>query len=120
MRILGIIGAVLGVIAIFFAMYYIAVVIPTAESADAAMERILSSRDYNAMDSPFDNPAYKMNFELRSMKVDYGEYLMATGLLAFLLSIFPAIKKQKIAWIGVGLGLISLFIGAAYGTHMLS
>jgi len=120
MKILGIIGAALGVIAILFAFYYIGVIVPAANDADVAIEAFIANSSYSAESNPYDSPIYRELWTKRDMKVDYGEYLMLTGILAFLLSIVPAFKKRKIAWIGVGLGLVSLFIGAAYGTHMLS
>jgi len=55
-----------------------------------------------------------------SAATDFGAVVMLVGLLAFLLSIIPAIKKQNIAWSGVGLGAIKFFLGATYGTHMFS
>ena len=42
------------------------------------------------------------------------------GGIAVLLSLYPAIKKSKMGLIGMSLGIISFFIGAAYGTHMFS
>jgi hypothetical protein len=54
------------------------------------------------------------------LKTDLGIGVMFAGILGFLLSIFPAIKKQKIAWIGVLTGLVAFVIGAAFGTHMFS
>ncbi|MDC1266541.1 hypothetical protein N8Z75_01045 [Crocinitomicaceae bacterium] len=50
----------------------------------------------------------------------FGQLSLLLGGMAFLVSIFPAIKKNKFAIIGASLGLISFFIGAAYGTHMFS
>ena len=45
---------------------------------------------------------------------------IAMGGIAILLSLYPAIKKSKMGLIGITLGVISFFIGAAYGTHMFS
>ena len=117
MKILSVIGLGLGVVATFLALYLHFEIVPQADDADAAIERKMNSNTTR-------NETYYAEFrsfdEIRSQKIDYGEYTLLLGGLAFLVSIFPAVKRNKFAIIGASLGLISFFIGAAYGTHMFS
>jgi hypothetical protein len=59
-------------------------------------------------------------WEIADFGTNFAIGVMGLGLLAFIVSIIPAIKKEKIAWIGVGLSLVGFLIGAGYGTHMFS
>ena len=106
MRILSFIGLGLGAIAIFLALYLHFEIAPLAEYA----ESIEIQQD-----------ADKMLYDLYSaQRTFFGQLALLSGGLAFLVSIFPALKRNKFAIIGASLGLISFFIGAAYGTHMFS
>ncbi len=53
-------------------------------------------------------------------RMDYGTYLLFICPLGFLLSIYPAYKKNKFAIAGVVLSLVSFIVGAVEGTHMMS
>lgn len=50
----------------------------------------------------------------------YGYIEFAVGGLAFILGVIPAIKKEKIGWVAVVLGLVGFFLGASHCTHMFS
>ena len=116
MKIMGISGTVLGVVALMMGLYLHFVIAPAAYAADLNWEMANSLGNdnyYGSLQQMVDRAAL-------DAKTDFGIIVMGAGLLAFLVSLVPAIKKQKIAWIGVGLGLGVFFLGAAYGTHMFS
>ena len=115
MKVLGIIGVIVGVAAILMGCYLQFAVAPEALIADAADEVGMLLGD-----SYYGTPQQILNQTAMEAKTDVGEYTLLAGGIAFLLSIVPAVKKQKIAWVGVVCGLFALFIGAAYGTHMFS
>ncbi len=113
MKILGIIGAIVGAIAGILGGYLLFVLVPEAEIADARWTSVIDESYYGSIE-------HQMDLEAINAATDFGVVVMGAGLLAFLLSIVPAIKKHHIAWIGVALGAIMFFVGAAHGTHMFS
>ena len=117
MKILSYAGFGMALIAGVMALYLHFVIVPEANGADAAIERKINSNTTR-------NDVYYAEFrslnEIRSQKIEYGEYTLLLGGLAFLLSIYPAVKKNKYAMAGAAIGFVTLFIGAAYGTHMFS
>lgn len=115
MKILGIIGVVVGVLAVIMGAYLHFAIAPAADLAETVinLETSLSETYYGSAE-------HVLQRTIMGAKTDIGEYTLLVGGIAFLLSFVPAIKKQNFAWIGVVLGLIGLFIGAAYGTHMFS
>ena len=116
MKILGIIGTSLGIIAAISGAYLQFSLIPAAITADRNIDRAIDS--YGSM--YFGSPQHHLDIAAMSAKTDFAIVVMGIGLLSFLLSIVPAIKKQKLAWIGVGIGIVTFFLGAAHGTHMFS
>lgn len=114
MKILGIIGVVVGIVALLMGVYLEFSVAPAADSA-ALSDEIMSRGD-----AYWGSAAHVLNTNLMDAKLTIGQYTLLVGGGALLLSIVPAIKKQKIAWIGVVCGLFALLIGAAYGTHLFS
>lgn len=54
------------------------------------------------------------------LKTDMGIVTLFVGIGIFLISIFPVIKKQKLALIGSVGGVAAIMVGLAYGTHMFS
>lgn len=68
----------------------------------------------------FGSPQHHLDIATMNAKTDFAVVVMGLGLLAFLLSIVPAIKKRHIAWVGVGVSIITFFLGAAQRTHMYS
>ncbi|MFT6245493.1 MAG: hypothetical protein ACJA0U_000066 [Salibacteraceae bacterium] len=115
MKALGIIGVVVGIVALILGAYLHFSVVPAAEIAESADQLGAALGD-----SYFGSPEHHSNTDIMSAKIDIGEYTLLIGGVAFLLSIVPAIKKQKIPWIGVVCGLFAFFVGVAYGTHMFS
>lgn len=106
MRILSFIGLGVGAIAISLALYLQFEIAPNAEYAESI---------------DIQQDADQMLYDLYvGQQTSFGQLALLFGGLAFLVSIFPAIKRNKFAIIGASLGLISFFIGAAYGTHMFS
>jgi hypothetical protein len=107
----------LGVVATFLALYLHFEIVPQADGADASIERKINSNATR-------NEAYYAEFrsldEIKHQKIVYGTMVLLAGGLAFLVSIYPAVKKNKYAMVGAALGVITFFIGAAYGTHMFS
>lgn len=112
MKFLGIIGTATGALAAVLGLYLQFVLVPAAEIAESNFDNSHDIEAYfNSVQSTIDRAS--MN-----AVTDFGAVVMFAGLLAFLLSIVPAVKKQNIAWIGVILGAITFFLGAAHGTHM--
>lgn len=104
----------MGILAAGLAIYLHFIVVPDADKQELAIEM------HDVMMDDDDVSVYRALDEQRHRKIEYGEYTLLSGALAFLVSLFPAIKRNKFAIIGASLGLISFFIGAAYGTHMFS
>lgn len=116
MKILGIIGTSLGAVAAAMAGYLQFVLSSKAAAADKAIE---IQREVIG-DSFYGSAEHMQLLNDADATVDFGIYVLLIGGIAVVVSIVPAIKKISVAWIGVALGLISFFIGAAYGTHMFS
>tara|TARA_B100001939_G_scaffold147067_1_gene127436 strand:- start:85 stop:423 length:339 start_codon:yes stop_codon:yes gene_type:complete len=112
MKVLSFVGLGLGVLAAGLAIYLHFVVVPDVESKELSIEILSVMED--------DVSVYRAMDEQRRRKIEYGEYTLLLGALAFLVSVYPAIKRNKFALIGGVLGLAAFFIGAAYGTHMFS
>lgn len=108
MKVLAIIGFLISVLALGAGLYLQFVVVPRAEMAD--------SLSLSSLDSMLNESYFRVN----ELKTNLAILVMFTGLFSLLLSIYPAIKKNKLAWVGVLFSLISAIIGAAYGTHMFS
>lgn len=116
MKILGLIGTAIAGVAAVMAGYLHFVVAENSAIAD---------RKIDALADMFGGEAYRSSeyadlLDEKYFKTDFGTYVLLVGGVAVLLSLWPAIKKVKIAWIGVLLGLAAFFVGAAYGTHMFS
>ena len=116
MKILSYAGLGLGVLAAGLAIYLHFVIVPDVESKELALE--IQSAMMNDEDDNI--KVLRAKLEEGRRKIEYGEYTLLLGALAFLVSVYPAIKRNKFALIGGVLGLAAFFIGAAYGTHMFS
>lgn len=116
MKTLGFISVALAILATLCGIYLQFVVVPSAEVAEASIENLrqLGGENYHEL------AEYRTNLDIMDAVVPVGTFTMALGFLTFIISIVPALKKQKIAWIGVILGLAVGFLGAAHGTHMFS
>lgn len=127
MKKVALIGFILSVAFLSFALYLHFVVAPAAgiaESKDqAALEAINNTSISNSneiADAYYKSPERMKLFETMEMKTDYGIYTLLGSILPFLLCAVAAFKKQKIAYLGLILSLTAFFIGAAYGSHMFS
>ncbi len=116
MKALGIVGVAMGALAIALGLYLQFVLVPAADDAEVNWDLAISM----GQDNYFGSIQHAADMDAIDAKVDFGAIVMGGGLLAFLLSVLPAIRKNHVAWIGVGTGLITFFMGAAYGTHMFS
>lgn len=116
MKILGIIGTCIAGIAAIMAGYLHFVVAENSAIADRKIDALSELFGGEAYRSPM----YAELLDEKYFKTDFGAIVLLVGAVAVLICLLPAIKKVKIAWIGVLLGLISFFVGAAYGTHMFS
>lgn len=116
MKTLGTIGMALGVLSGLMGLYLQFVLIPASDVAESNWNVAISSNN----DAYFNSLQHRNDLEIMGFADDFGAVLLFSGLLAFLLSIFPAIKQQRVAWIGVVLGIACFFLGAAYGTHMFA
>ncbi len=113
MKILAIIGTFVGIVAITAALYLQFSVVDAAAIAESTL---FGSHE----ESWYGTAEHTAALDAMNWKTDLGILVMFGGLLALVMSIIPAIKKQKIAWLGVLTGLAAAAIGAAYGTHMFS
>jgi hypothetical protein len=127
MKKVALIGFILSVAFLSFALYLHFVVAPAAGIAEskeqAALEAINNTSISNSneiRDAYLQSPERIKLFETMEMKTDYGIYTLLGSILPFLLCAVAAFKKQKIAYLGLILSLTAFFIGAAYGSHMFS
>jgi hypothetical protein len=120
MKKLSLIGFVLSVIVLLFAVYIHFVVVPDAAIAESELDQIIEMNANDMSLSYFELPGYADAFARMEAKVDYSSILLLCSILPFLLCIVPVFKKNKLAIVGVLFSLIAFFIGAAYGTHMFS
>ena len=127
MKKVALIGFILSVAFLSFALYLHFVVAPAAGIAEskeqAALDAINNTSISNSneiADADYKSPERMKLFETMEMKTDYGIYTLLGSILPFLLCAVAAFKKQKIAYLGLILSLTAFFIGAAYGSHMFS
>ncbi|MCR9171006.1 MAG: hypothetical protein NXI10_00825 [bacterium] len=116
MKVLGVLGVIAGVIAASVALHLHFIY---AKAVDLLEKEVTANIDEKGLEY-LQSDEYREMFELIDYKTDYGIIVMLLGVVAVLISIYPAVKKFKIAWVGVAFGLLSFVIGAAYGTHMFS
>lgn len=113
MKKLALIGVVLGALAAIAGIYDYLVVDPAKNVAEATLFG-------DHPDSFYGSPEQAELWEISEFGTNFAIGVMGLGLLALILSIIPAVKKEKIAWAGVVLSLVGFIIGALYGTHMFS
>lgn len=107
MKALSITGFTIAIISFIGAMYLKFTLIPIVEHLDniehpTDLERSLWAGAYSSTG-------------------DFAVLILFGSILCLLLCSIPAIKiKNKFAWAGVILSLVSLIIGLAYGTHLFS
>ena len=120
MKKFALIGFIVSMLVFMGAIYVQFVVVPDSESAE--MQMMLNDADVlsGAGTDYYNTPEYRALFENSEAKVVYGMYLFFAAIVAFLLVVYPAIKKNSLAILGIILSLVSFFIGAVHGTHMFS
>ena len=97
MKILSIVSIVIGLLALVSGVYNQMEFVPLCES---------------------DNLPISMFREVHDQKNLWGYIAMFPGILAVILGVIAGIKKNKLGWIGAGLGLVTFFLGASQCTHM--
>ena len=110
MKGLSITGFIISILIFLLAMYLQFVVVP----AVASLERMIDYSDESGLSS-------MMWANARSAQSTLGIIILFGSALPLILCIIPAIKiKNKLAWVGVVLSLVSVFVGLVNGTHMFS
>ena len=110
MNLLSKIGASIGVASIMSG-YLIFIIVPMAQIAESRLKTLRKVKSLGKAQNIENYGNRRTSNRLRQ--------LFAYGGIAVLLSLYPAIKiKNGINWNNSG--IISFFIGAAYGTHMFS
>ena len=102
MKILSIIGLVIGVLGSAAGMYNLIEFVP--KMSDDSRELF--------------GPELWMAYHDEMMM--WGYVALAAGTLGIILGVIGGIKKEKIGWIAVLVSLISLFFGLSQATHMFS
>ncbi|XOV66029.1 MAG: hypothetical protein ACFHU9_10370 [Fluviicola sp.] len=116
MKVLGVIGVIASVIATSVALHLHFIYAKAVRLLEPQINEGIEEKGIAFLESQ----EYRTMFELIDYETTYGTIVMLLGAGSVLLSIYPAVKKFKVAWVGVAFGLISFLIGAAYGTHMFS
>ena len=114
MKKLAQLGLAVGFLTTLVAGYLQFVVVEAASVAEA---RYKFNRDDEVY---FSSTARHMDYDAMHAPVDYGMAVFFMAILTVLLCLYPAIKKEKLAYVGLLLGVLTFFVGAAYGTHMFS
>lgn len=114
MKALGIIGVLFSVISISIGMHLHFIYAKAVVLVNKQIDASVAERGVDFLQSP----EYKGYYELVDFQTTYGMLVLLLGTVSILLSLFPALKKFKIAWIGVLFGFLSFAIGAVYATHM--
>lgn len=110
MKALSITGFIIAILVFLGAMYLQFVVAP----AVASLESMINYNDETGLSS-------MMWANARSAQSNLGIVILFGGVLPLILCVIPAIKiKNKLAWVGVVLSLVAVFIGLLNGTHMFS
>ncbi len=106
MKVVGIIGVLLGVVGLLVGVYCQLGIIPK----------------FNALDLQYDlNEIDRALWRtLADQKFILGSIALFLGALASIIGLFTKLKKQKIGWIALGIGLASFLLGALQSTHMFS
>jgi hypothetical protein len=100
MKILAIIGLIISVIGISSGIYCQIEYMPKVDQAEL-----------------FGDALYYSYMEDRFM---FGSVALFSGITGVLFGAITGVKKEKIGWIAVLIGLVSFFLGALQSTHMFS
>lgn len=106
MKTIGIIGVIIATVGFLVGVYCQIEIIPNFESLDAQYDLSELNR------SQWRN--------LADQKFILGSVALFLGFLAAVMGLIIIVKKQKIGWIIIGIGLISFILGAIQSTHMFS
>jgi hypothetical protein len=106
MKIIGIIGLTLSLIGVLVGMYCQIEILP----------------NYNALDNQFDLNEIERAIwrDYADQKFVFGSVALFLGAIASVIGLIVGIKKHKIGWIALALGLISFLLGAMQSTHLFS
>jgi hypothetical protein len=106
MKTIGIIGLILSLIGFAVGVYCQLEILPS----------------YNALDAQYDLSEIDRALwrTYGDQKFLFGSIALFLGALASVMGLITGIKKQKIGWLILGLGLISFVLGALQSTHMFS
>ncbi|PWL32841.1 MAG: hypothetical protein DCO96_00390 [Fluviicola sp. XM-24bin1] len=114
MKVLGVLGVIASVIATSVALHLHFVYAKAVDLLNKEIDTNISEKGMEFLQSQ----DYRRLYELVDFKTTYGMIVMLMGAAAVLISIYPVVKKFKVAWVGVALGLISFLIGAVHGAHL--
>lgn len=106
MKTIKIIGIILAVVGLLFGMYCQFQIIPSFSALDAQYDL-----------SEIDRALWR---SLADKKFVLGSIALFLGALASVIGLMLGLKKQKVGWIVLGIGLISFMLGALQSTHMFS
>lgn len=110
MKILGIVGLILGAFALALGLHlhfiYAQEVSTAITKADYAI--IVDGLEY------MESQEYEDLYTSIQFVTTYGILVACVGFLAIMLSLVPVMKKRKFAWIGVVTGVLSFLIGGFY------
>ena len=106
MKTIGVIGLILSLISLFVALYCQIEILPNYNALDAQLD--LSEMDVMLWRSYADQ------------KFLFGSVALFLGALAAVAGLIAGLKKQKMGWVALCLGLISFLLGAIQSTHMFS
>ena len=106
MKTTGIIGLILSIIGFTVSVYCQIEVLPS----------------YNALDAQYDLTEIDRMLwrSLADQKFLFGSIALFLGALGSMIGLIIGLKKQKLGWLILGLGLISFVLGALQSTHMFS
>ena len=109
MKGLSITGFIISILLLLGALYLQFVIAPGVASLEAAI---------NYDDDGFSSMVWSQALTLQRT---LGIVMLLGGVLSLILCIIPALKtKSKLAWIGVVISLVVVFVGLMNGTHMFS
>lgn len=103
MKTIGVIGLIIGIIGAGIGIYCQIEVVPNYEN-------FANKLDLTEMER-------MLLWGYADQKFLLGSLALFTGPLAILLGVISGIKKHKIGWIAVAIGLISLLLGLMQSTH---
>lgn len=106
MKTIGIIGLILSLIGFAAGIYCQIEILPS----------------YNALDAQYDLTEIDRMLwrSLADQKFLFGSIALFLGALGSMIGLIIGLKKQKLGWLILGLGLISFVLGALQSTHMFS